>query len=531
MVDIPSDKGVHAKTAGAKGEKYVYKYVRYFRNENGEPRNQAKAIGKVASTPGKMYPNANYFEMYHTDSVLPDVSIWNYGYTYLIQKTCRDIGLTDCLSNIFGKSSSDILVMAAYMLEQGSIMDGIDDWQIRHYFPENQRLLTSQSTSNIFSRITQRQRQDFFKQWVSKGYAGGSVCYDVTSISSYSEQMPTVERGYNRDGEDLAQYNLGMFCDESTRTPLYYNRYNGSLTDRTNLSYVLENAKSVGIHRVKMILDGGFWSPECFASLQNSCDAFTVGMPMFLKESENILREQGAGIEKYVNEVRGHRLYSVSVEKEIHGVSGRVLLYYSAWNHANQCEELSALLGRLDTELRTLKRYPKSKLKKYTPYFRLTKHQTDSGFDYCVDVDTIEKLRETKGYFLLFTTDKSASAAEILDAYRAKDADEKIFSQLKVDMDGNRIRTHTEETTDGKTFVTFVACVIRAHLLSCLSDYLTDQSTSMKKVFNQLSNITILSGYNGYRFTKALTKSQKQILDAFDAADDIMKTVNFLQLR
>ena len=45
------------------------------------------------------------------------------------------------------------------------------------------------------------------------------------------------------------------------------------------------------------------------------------------------------------------------------------------------------------------------------------------------------------------------------------------------------------------------------------------------KVFNQLSNITIISGNGGYRFTKALTKVQKQILSAFDAAEDILNSL------
>jgi len=58
---------------------------------------------------------------------------------------------------------------------------------------------------------------------VKTALGGGSVCYDVTSISSYSQAMPAVERGYNRDGDDLAQYNLGTFCDECSKTPLYYN--------------------------------------------------------------------------------------------------------------------------------------------------------------------------------------------------------------------------------------------------------------------------------------------------------------------
>ncbi len=37
--------------------------------------------------------------------------------------------------------------------------------------------------------------------------------------------MLEVEQGYNRDHEKLNQFNVGMFCNESTRFPLYYNHY------------------------------------------------------------------------------------------------------------------------------------------------------------------------------------------------------------------------------------------------------------------------------------------------------------------
>ncbi|MDR1469498.1 MAG: hypothetical protein LBT00_09410 [Spirochaetaceae bacterium] len=100
-------------------------------------------------------------------------------------------------------------------------------------------------------------------------------------------------------------------------------------------------------------------------------------------------------------------------------------------------------------------------------------------------------MRENKGYFLIFSTDAASTPSEILDHYRAKDADEKLFAQVKVDMEGRRMRTHNEAATDGKTFVSFIACLIRACLLRRLSKYLSDNSTSLKKAFCQLSNITI----------------------------------------
>ena len=525
LINIPEDKGIHTKTAGAKGEKYVYKYVQYYRNKDGKPRNKAKAIGKFDPASGKMFPNSNYFDIYNLDPILGDVSVWDYGYSYLILKACHDMNLWGCLTNVFKSHAMEIVIMAAFMMREGNAMDGLDDWQQRNYFEGYDRLLTSQITSRIFASITEKQQHEFFKMWVKTASGDGSVFYDVTSISSYAQEMTTVERGYNRDGEDLPQYNLGMFCDEQNKTPLYYNRYNGSLTDRTNLSYVLANAKAVGIDQVKMVLDGGFWSQECFISLHDCCDAFTIGMPTYLKKAEEIIEAHSVGIDSYTNELSTRNVYCVSINHEIYGIAGRVLVYYDSYSHINQCSEISEAIDRLKAELASLKRYPKNNIRRYTPYFILTKHEQDSGFEYIVDNEKVEKLRKLKGFFLIFSTDMQSSASDILGHYRAKDADEKLFSQIKVDMDGGRIRSHNESTTNGKTFVTFIACVIRSYILGKLSEYLRANSTSLKKVFSQLSNITIISNNNNYRFSKALTKQQKLILTAFEANDCIISSI------
>ena len=172
-----------------------------------------------------------------------------------------------------------------------------------------------------------------------------------------------------------------------------------------------------------------------------------------------------------------------------------------------------------------MKHYPKSKLNRYEPFFIITKHKEGAGFDYVVDIENVERLRKQKGMFLIFTTDLDETPENALYHYRAKDVVEKLFDQIKCDMDGNRIRTHSEETTDGKTFVIFIACIIRTFLLNKLSQYLTDTSTSLKKALNQLSNIGIVSNSVGFRFTKALSKKQKDILMAFSADKDILESL------
>jgi hypothetical protein len=391
LVNIPDDEGVHVKSAGAKGEKYVYKYVQYFRNAEGKPRNKAKAIGKFDVGSSKMFPNKNYFDMYQINPSLPDAEVWDYGYSYLVLKVCRDMGLFDCLTHAFGGRAMDIVVMAAYIIREGGAMDAIDDWQQRNYFPGYNRLLTSQSTSKIFAALTAGQMNDFFTNWVKTAIGAGTVCYDVTSISSYAQQMSSVERGYNRDRENMAQFNLGLFCDESSKTPLYYNRYNGSLTDKTNLSYVLANAKAVGINRVKMVMDGGFWDENCFIGLRDLCDAFIMGLPIHLKESQRILASHGDNMVNYANKLNVPHTYCTSVDTEVWGVTGKAMLYFDALNHVQLSDELSEYINRLKAELAVLKRFPKSKLKRYEPYFTLT--QRGSGFDYSGNYSGLDKLQ------------------------------------------------------------------------------------------------------------------------------------------
>jgi len=523
LVDIPSGDGVHVKTAGAKGEKYVYKYVEYFRNKDGQPRNKARAIGKLDIETGQMRPNSCYFDLFRLDPTLLDVDIWDYGYTYIVLETCKEIRLFDCLVNAFGSRAMDIIAMAAYIIREGGAMDGIDDWQQRNYLPSYKRLLTSQTTSKTFSSLKIGQTNRFFSEWVALVMQSYAVCYDVTSISSYAQNMTSVERGYNRDGEKLAQFNLGLFCNEGNKIPLYYNRYNGSLTDKTNLSYVLDNAKDVGIERVKMVMDGGFWDEDCLESLNGLCEAFIVGLPTYLKESQEIIDTHGIGIENYANKIGVSHTYCVPVDTTVWGVSGKAFLYFDALSHAHLTNEMSELIDRLNAELSKLKRFPKNKLKRYSNYFNIT--QVDSSFEYSIDVEKVEKIRRQKGFYLIFTTDMDATAEEVLQHYRAKDTIEKLFDQIKCDMEGNRIRTHNENTTDGKVFVTFIACVIRSLLLEKLNKYLTDNSTSLKKALNQMSNIRIISSAKGLRFTKALTKKQKEILQLFGGSSKILTSI------
>ncbi|MDR3204569.1 MAG: hypothetical protein LBV23_07470 [Deltaproteobacteria bacterium] len=413
--------------------------------------------------------------------------------------------------------------------EANTIIDGIDDWQEKNLVPGLDKSLTSQSCCQLFESLNYQKTQSFFKDWIKKTLKDEAVGYEVTSVSSYCKSIPEVEYGYNRVKQALPQINIGMFCCETKKLPLYYNRYSGSLSDKTNLSPVLAKAREVGLDDVKVVLNGGLISQESFSSLSKLSKAFTIGLSTNLDISKEMISSHLHDINMYPNKLPGLEIFCLQQQTSIYGISGKLMLYFDPQNQSQLCSELSERIEQLSAELSKLKRCPVNKLSRFSKYFEIVRHDKGNGFDFKVDNDAVNKMMETKGFFLIFTTDMLAKPEDSLYYYRAKDADEKFFEQLKLNMRGSRVRTYNQHTTDGKIFVAFIALVIRAYILGKLNKYITEDSSSLKKAMNKLENIIIVHSHGNCRFSKALTKQQKDILTPFNAAVDIFTSLNSYQ--
>ena len=318
------------------------------------------ALERLTRKQGKCLPK-NYFEHYGVDKFEAPSLLTNYGYTHLIWEVSRKNGLYSCIEKTFGKETDEIIALAAHIIINGNVMDGIDDWQDRNFLPGVDCRLSSQSTSRFFSDIEAEEADSFFRDWIELNLQGNNVCYDVTSISSYAEDMVTLEFDYNRDQEKLTQFNLGVFCDEITKIPLYYSRYSGSLTDRTNLPNVLEDVRELGIEDVKLVVDGGFWSPTAFKSLKKDRKTFTVGFLAYLDEARQIIAEHGESVKHYEFKIGFPHINCKEIASTIHGVPRKVLLFFDHWGYADDRHSLDSHLERVKIELSQRKQFRKYK--------------------------------------------------------------------------------------------------------------------------------------------------------------------------
>ena len=182
-----------------------------------------------------------------------------------------------------------ILTLANYILSENSSLHLFEQWYSGVEKPYDLKNITSQKISELLKKIgiSDDKIFNFFELWTSQNEHKKGIFYDVSSISSYSEQIEKVEWGYNRDKELLPQVNIGMLYSKETNLPLWYDITQGSISDVSTLERIVEFNKELGIKEdITYIMDKGFFS---FNNLENVLKDQNVIIP--LSYSTNLSKE------------------------------------------------------------------------------------------------------------------------------------------------------------------------------------------------------------------------------------------------
>ena len=190
-----------------------------------------------------------------------DGSILGFGLGIACYQIAKETNLETILTEIFGADTTrDILGLAMFYCDEYKGLTELEDFTSEQMcFTVTDRVLTPKIAGDILKSITDVEKDSFFKKWIPLQVPDGLVCYDVTSVSSYSQGIDGIEYGYNRDKEKLPQMNIGMFTGIKTGIPLAYKSYNGSINDFTNFPYVINKAVSWGLkNNFVLVMDGAF---------------------------------------------------------------------------------------------------------------------------------------------------------------------------------------------------------------------------------------------------------------------------------
>ena len=512
---------------------YVYKVLSTYRAENGNPTNKRKSIGKLDPESGMLIPNDSYWEFYgntpntlslkNSDEMPTFDSVRSIGASYFIKRIMDSIGITDILKETFSDAKATaIMTIAMYMMCRGNVLERIFDWCESYTIKEP--MLTSQSSSSLFSSITYNERMAFFRRWVAHQAHNDYYAYDVTSFSSYAEGIPETEWGYNRDGEKLPQINLGCYIGQKSRLPVFYVTYPGSIVDKSHLQYMMAYHETLGIGKVCFVMDKGFCTTGNINYMHSKQLPYVMGVDKSHKSIRTAIDSVREGITSMRFMVK-KGLYARSIRSRFYGSTSTLHVFYDPGLAERQRSDLFRLVESKEEKLTQLKQLTKAEVKHYHYHFDIVRAE-DGTFTFTRNYDKIDEVTKDCGFFCILTNTASDSA-EVLAIYRDKDTIEKSFDDLKNHVDMKRLRVHSSNAVDGKLFCSFLSLIAAMEISNRLSVFMKEKALCKGSLISELEKIKVVYMNDGRRLMNPLTKTQRTIFETCGfSVDDLIQFVN-----
>jgi transposase len=518
-VEVPTN-GVIVERTGK--YRYVYKVTRTYRNESGKPSCDKRSIGRL-SDDERLIPNSTYFEFYNdipSDVPQPDlngVTVKSIGASFLMLRIFKALGVDDVLRSVFGPDRSKlILSLATYMACRGNIIEYISNWCEEYYLGQN---LSPQTASIFFTTITHNDKMEFFKEWVKRNLTDSYLAYDVTSLSCYGKDIEDAEWGYNRDGDKLPQINLGCYLQQQTGLPVFYVTYPGSIVGKSHMPYMMEYNEELGIHDVTFVMDKRFCTTENLKWLHSNNICYVIAVDKFHKTTRAAIDRVHDGLVSMRYRIK-EGIYGRNICSQFYGVPSFMHILYNNELAEAQRTDLFRLVETYGETLSQREKITKKEARKYKRFFDIN-IEKNCNFTYNINHDKVNHESVICGYFCILTNIKESSS-NILNIYRRKDKIEKGFDDIKNYIDMKRIRTHSDNSTRGKTFCAFIALIAASQIAETLHAF--NQSSGHRRLskinlVSELEKIKVIVRPGRIRLMNPITKLQRDLLTAFGLSE------------
>jgi transposase len=503
----------------ATGVSYVYEYVSYWDKEKKQGRNKQVCIGKLDPATGELIPSKRLSAPptpQQGRALDPTVttSAQIVGPSLVLDFLDAKLGLGKLLKSCFPQIHQHILAMAYYLVVEGSALSHCGTW-CKSHAPSLAPTLTSQHISKILQSITLDQKQTFLTRWIKKIQEDDYLCYDITSVSSYSQINEYIKYGHNRDKEALPQLNLALLFSQNGQLPVYFQRLPGNITDVSTVGNLLKTFKALGIKKLSYVLDKGFYSKKNIDDLIASGNKFLISVPLnnkWVKEAIDKVYETIHGPEGYCkldDEVLyvHSRLYPWGEKRHrcyLH-------LYYNAKARAEAIDQLNEDLLTYKKELET-GNVKKENQEAYETFFTVT-HTPKRGKRVAYNTEAVtQHIKRYAGFQALFSN-QIKDPLKALPIYRDKDVVEKSFDDLKNQLDMKRLRMHSSKATDGRLFVQFIALILMSALRKEMRQSQLIERYTVRELLKEMETLTKITFSGKYsNLLTEITKPQQEIL-------------------
>lgn len=498
----------------------------YWDGEKKQMRHRYQMVGKSKSKGGSIEFGPKYSSQMAQQQIIDEIALsksLNVGEYLVLNKVKKRLKIAPALTKAFGQDAAQrILALAAYSVCTGEPLSYAQLWLVDHGFGDLD--LEAPRISEFLPHLTQDLQKTFFQGWLKRKGSGGTLCYDITSVSSYGKNNDLIEWGYNRDGERLEQLNLALLSGRDNGLPLWYTPLNGSLHDGKSLRALVDELSKLECGKFALVMDRGFYSQSNINYLVENKIEFMIPIPNTTGWHKQLIREQRShmfsNVEGYIPSSDGGRLLqSITVYRPFEdGSRGWVHIYYDSKIRSQAEQRFMEEYKQRYDEFASGELNPEY-LDYYYEYFKRG-YRTKNGQKVLAKKDPVEIFAEDiSGYWCIHTNGEK-DATKALVAYRRRSDIEQLFDDLKNTLDCNCIRVHTKGAMLGRLFIQFIALILLTELKQMIKE---NQSELSKYGSNHRQILKRVASYSRVKFKgkykdifSTPTKAQETIFAAFD---------------
>lgn len=503
------------------GVTYVYSVKSYWDKAKKAPRNRQICIGKLDKATGEVIPTNRTRKIIERAVAAPGVtaSVRIAGPFMLLNKLSEETGLADLVRRCFPQQHEMIMSLVHFIVHKGLPLSRSESWSTGNLHPMGE-FIASQRISELLQGISEDARQRFLSLWLTKMTEGDYLCYDITSVSSYSRGNEYVKFGYNRDEEDLPQINLAMLFGQKSRLPAYYRRMQGNITDVATLNTTVKSLDFLGADiPMHMILDRGFYSQANINSLFDKRYHFTIAVPSSPKWVKEIIDRHYESIQSPANYQQindAEALYVVS-ELQSWGKDKRrayLHIYFNAQQAAEAFDKFTRQLLAYKQEVETQNK--KKEHEEYYAQFLIIHNTPKRGLRVSFNDEQIQKHRKRYAGFFAILSSKLKNPMDALRIYREKDIVENCFDDLKNAMDMKRLRIHSAAAMDSRLFLQFLALILMSRIRNTTREDKILRNLTVREVIEEMETLARIKYSNRYgQLYTEVSPIQRQIIKAF----------------
>ena len=364
-----------------------------------------------------------------------------------------------------------------------------------------------------------------------------TIAYDLSVIPTYGRECPLIEPGCKTHETHLNQLNLSVITSYFDSFPISHFVHPGSFHSVTTIPDLMIRLNDLRVTPGTIVWDRGYTTDEQIGIVEKQGWKLLCGVTKRTKEAKNIISQTDVPLDpEHLAPTQCMNIYAQKVEKTLFGREGTVVVYLNSERKLREIKSRNSTLLMIQNDLKKLQDSCKDMDKKsveemiakilpksYQKYFKITIEDDEKGSKIEWNADNEVRIQAEKmdGKYLLYASDPSLSASDVVQMYFERDFVEKTFRDLKTFEEIAPIRHRKESRVLGIMFVCSLALRLKIALRKMLKENCKQKISAemLLKKLGHVHRVTLQKDKEVEIWYTGLQDKQKKVLEDIGMKD------------